>query len=442
MHGVPTNNVAAFKTCFKPLFFLEEINVKLRITVLAAAVTMMLGASAQAAKTTLTVAAFPAVDQIVKDAKPFFEKKYPNVEIKVIGREFSDHHSSMITALATNSGLPDVMAVEFQFVSRFIEGGGVEDLSKAPYNANSLKDKYLSYALPQATSDTGLVGAVPTDVGPGTMFYRKDIVIDKAGVSEADLIKSWDSYVESGKKIKAKTGSYLLAHARDMKDIMIRVNLQPGEGIYFDKDHKVLVDGPRFVRAFTMSKTVRDNNLDGKIGAWGSEWSEGFKRGTFATQMMGAWLGGHLAGSLAPNTKGLWRAAPLPENALASYGGTFYAIPKKSNQKELAWEFIKFMTLDKDQQLRAFKSQDAFPALISAQNDTFFEQPIDFLGGQKARLVWRDIANRIPAIEVDRYDQLAAEMTNTALDEVLDEGKDINEALAKATKYVKKRARR
>ena len=55
--------------------------------------------------------------------------------------------------------------------------------------------------------------------------------------------------------------------------------------------------------------------------------------------MMGAWLGGHLASWLAPDTKGQWRSAQLPAGAFASWGGSFYAIPKAAN-KAMAWEFV------------------------------------------------------------------------------------------------------
>ena len=68
---------------------------------------------ASAQKTTLTVAAYPAVDEIVKASLREWQKKHPNVEVKVVGREYADHHTAMTTALATSTGLPDVMALEY-----------------------------------------------------------------------------------------------------------------------------------------------------------------------------------------------------------------------------------------------------------------------------------------------------------------------------------------
>jgi multiple sugar transport system substrate-binding protein len=158
--------------------------------------------------------------------------------------------------------------------------------------------------------------------------------------------------------------------------------------------------------------------------------------------MRGAWLGGHFANWLAPNTKGQWRAANLPNDAYAFWGGTFYAIPKKAAHKELAWEFIKFMTTTKSVQLQAFKDQDAFPALVEAQNDAFYDEPVAFFGGQKVRALWRAAVPKIPALEVNKHDSLADEIVTTELDKVLDQGKDIKTALADAKALIQRRARR
>jgi len=212
--------------------------------------------------------------------------------------------------------------------------------------------------------------------------------------------------------------------------------------LIIDAKGRVLVDSPRFVRAFELARKVRDNKLDGKINAWSNEWSEGFKRGTIATQMSGAWLAGHLNNWLAPATKGQWRAAQLPEKAWGSWGGSFYAIPKGAKHKALAWDFIQMMTLSPEMQLAAFKSQDAFPALLEVHNDPFFDQPIEFLGGQKARLLWREAARKINAVDVHKLDPIAEEIINTEMDKVLDQGKDIKTALADARALLERRVKR
>ncbi len=406
-----------------------------------AALSLTLWLMSAHAQQTLIVAAYPAVDEIVMSAIPAWKRLHPGVDIKVVSRQFSDHHTAMTTALSTSVYLPDVMALEVGYVGRFAQGGGLEDLSRLPYDINRFRARWVPYAVQQATSRKGAVVAVPTDIGPGTLLYRSDILA-KAGISEAELTRSWSSYVASGVKIKAATGAYLMAHARDMKDIVIRTGIQPGEGLYFDDQSRVLVTAPRFVRAFELAREVRRGKLDARVGAWSNEWSEGFKRGTIATQMTGAWLAGHLNNWLAPNTKGQWRAAPLPEGAFAGYGGTFFAMPRSApaENKLLAWEFIQLMTLNREMQLSAFKSQDAFPALLETYDDPFFEQPIEFLGGQSARVGWRSAAKQIAAVSVHKQDAFADEVINTELDKVLDRGKDIGAALADAERLLKQRA--
>jgi len=410
--------------------------------VLALAASVLL-AGAACGQQVLTVAAYPAVDKIVEAAIPAWKQRHPNVGIKVVSRQFADHHTAMTTALSTRFHLPDVMALEVGYVGRFAQGGGLEDLRQPPFDIGQVSAAWVPYAVAQATSRNGSIVAAPADIGPGTLLWRAD-VLARAGVGEAELTKSWDSYVAAGVKIKQATGAYLLPHARDMKDILIRTGIQPGEGLYFDADSRVLVTSPRFVRAFELAREVRRHKLDARVMVWSNEWSEGFKRGTLATQMSGAWLAGHLSNWLAPETRGLWRASQLPEGAFVAYGGTFFAIARgaPAAHKGLAWAFIRMLTLDRELQLAAFKSQDAFPALLSSYDDPFFEQPLPFLGSQPARSLWRDATRRIGAVTVHKQDVFASEVIDTELDKVLDQGKDIAVALADAQRLLEKRALR
>jgi multiple sugar transport system substrate-binding protein len=388
-----------------------------------------------AARRTLIVAAFPLVDQIVKAAIPQWRRLHPNVDIEVLSRQYADHHTSMTTALSTSVYLPDVMTLEASYVGRFSQGRGLDDLSQPPYQAARFRSRFVPYAYDQAVNRRGELVALPTDIGPGTLLYRADLLA-KAGVVEADLTLSWEAYVKAGVKVKAATGAYLVSNAQLVKDIVIRSGLKPGEGLYFDRDSRVLVSSPRFVRAFELARTVRRNKLDARVSAWSNEWAEGFKRGTLATDLSGAWMVGQMANWVAPNTRGLWRAAQLPDNTFVGYGGSYYAIPRRAadENKALAWELIQLLTLNPAMQFAAFKSQDAFPALLETHNDPFFEQPLPFLGGQPAR--------RITATQVHKQNNFADEVVGTELDNVLDHDKDIGRALADAQRLLERRAHR
>jgi multiple sugar transport system substrate-binding protein len=403
---------------------------------------MLLVFSAHAERKTLTVAAYPAVDEIVKAALLEWKKGHPDVDVKVVGREYADHHTAMTTALATATGLPDVMTIEYGYLGRFTQSGALEDLSQPPYRAIDAAKKVVPFAMAQGRTDSQGQAAMPTDIGPGAMFFRHDLA-QKAKVKDADLTESWDSFIASGKKIKSATGAYLVAHARDVKDIVIRTGIPVDEGVYFDaKGQSVVGTSPRFKKGFELAQKIRAEGLDAKVNAWSGEWGESLKRGTVSVQMMGAWLGGHLANWLAPNTAGMWRSTVLPERAATSWGGTFYAIPKKAQHKELAWDLIAYLTLNRQQQQLAFEKFNAFPALLEAQSGAFFEQPVAFLGGQKARAEWRSTASQIKPTRVFKNDTIAEEIVNAELDLVLTKGKSVEQAIKDADSQIQRRARR
>lgn len=414
-------------------------------------VTCLLAVAPARAQQVLTVAAYPAVDDIIRATLPRWKQLHPTVEVRLTSRPYAEHHAAMATALASSAGLPDLMAVEFGHIGKFASTQKLENLGSAPYSVRGRQLRFVPFAFRQGVDSSGAIHAIPSDIGPGTLLYRTDL-LQRAGVSEAELNGSWESFIASGTKIKAKTGAYLLANARDIKDIVIRTDVgssdsafsywRPGQGIFLDRRGKVLVDTPRFVRAFELAKKVRELKLDAQIGTWSKEWTDGFKNGTVATQMSGAWLAGHLANWMAPETRGLWRATQLPEKAWASWGGTFYAIPKGAANKSLAWEFAQLMTLDPEVQINAFKAHDAFPALVAVHDDAFFSEPIAFLGGQKARLLWREAASRINPIEAHPLDPVAEEIVSAELDLVLEKGKSVAAALADAKQRIEQQLAR
>lgn len=400
-------------------------------------------ASRRAPAGSLHVAAFPLIDEIVRQALPAWRQLHPGVELKITSRQYVDHHTAMTTALSTSTYLPDVMALEVSFVGRFAQGGGLEDLRQPPFHIERHRPRWVSAAFDQATARSGAVVAAPADVGPGTMLYRHDLLA-RADVGIHELTRSWEDYIAAGRRIKAATGAYLVAHVQSVKDIAIRVGLAPGEGLYFDRESRVLVRSPRFVRAFELARAMRREKLDARINTWSNEWAEGLKRGTLATELGGAWLVGQLNKWVAPATAGLWRASQFPEDTFAPYGGAFYAIPRRSDpqRKAMAWDFVRMMTLDRERQFAAFKGFDAFPALLETHDDPFFEEPLPFLGGQRARLLWREAARRMAAAPVHKQNGFADEVVATELDNVLDRGKAIDRALADAERLLQRRAHR
>lgn len=382
---------------------------------------------------------FPDFDSTLKVILPDFEKQ-TGIKVDYLMNQHGDHHTKLTTNLATGSGAGDVLVVDVEKVGPFVASGGLVNLSKA-YGADKFESNFAPYAWAQGKGGDGGVYGIPVDLGPGVMYYRADIFAN-AGLSEPKTIEDWDAYVEAGKELKKK-GVYLIASAADVAQAIIYTTVPEGEGLFFDKDGNPVVTSERFVKAFTVAKAIRDNGLDARITAWTNDWYEGFRNGSFATQLSGAWLLGHLKNWIAPDTSGKWQVSNLPGGTYGSWGGSFLSIPTQSKHQDEAWKLIEYMTTQRDVQLKHFETIAAFPANTTTYNSDLFNQGIEFLGGQKARLLFAEVAQNIKPVQPSKGDHVARSIIlENAIMEVLDEGKDVNKALQDAERLIKRRTRK
>ncbi len=383
---------------------------------------------------------FPDLNSHLDKLIPSYSEKNPDTKVTYQMNNHGDHHKKLTTNLATGSGAGDVVAVDVGFIGSFINAGGFEDLSGADYGADALADSFVGYAWDQGKGADGKQYGIPIDIGPGVMYYRRD-VLEAVGGDITAVIKDWDSYIEYGKKLKDKK-VFLIADAADVAKTIVFTTVKPGEGYYFDAEGNSLITSERFVTAFSIAKQIRDEGLDGQIGAWTNEWYDGFKQGTVATQLSGAWLLGHLQNWMAPDTKGKWGASNLPNGIYGSWGGSFLAIPKQAKNKKEAWDFIKFLTTTSEAQISGLKTIGSFPVLKATYADSAFDEPIEFLAGQKARQLFAEVAQKVPAVAPKKGDLIAEDVVlNGALLEVLNDGKDIMAALKDAERLVKRRVK-
>lgn len=360
---------------------------------------------------------------------------FPAHNVDMLMNEHGGHHDKLKTNLATGSGAGDVVLIDRNFVGSFVNQGGFVDLTDefAPY-----RDNFAPYAVTQGQGNDGNQYAVPVDLGPGVVYYRRDYMEDM-GYDLDEVMTDWDSYLDYGRALK-EDGILLIGNANAVATAYWNFNVEPGNGLYFDSEGEPLVTSDRFKRAFELAKTVRDEGMDGNISEWTEEWYAGFREGRFATQMSGAWLLGHLQNWMAPETSGNWGVSNLPDNTYGTWGGSFLAIPRQSEQPEAAWDLIEYM-ISEEIQLAGFQNIAAFPAHTATYDNPMFNEPIDFLRGQRARVLFADIAENVTPVEPHEGDQIAESLIGTALEQVLNDGMDIDTALANAERQIKRRVR-
>ncbi|WP_394126597.1 extracellular solute-binding protein [Vibrio hepatarius] len=412
--------------------------MKLKTLTLATVTALGVASTVNAAHSEIRFDGFPDFDSSLKVLLPDFEKE-TGIKVDYLMNNHGDHHTKLTTNLATGSGAGDVIVVDVEKIGPFVASGGLVNLSEN-YGADKYAESFAPYAWAQGKGADGDVYGMPVDLGPGVMYYRTD-VFEKAGIDLNEAIKDWDSYIKAGEELKKKD-VYLIASAADVAQAIIFTTVPEGEGLYFDKDGNPVVTSERFVHAFEVAKEIRDKGLDARILAWSNEWYEGFRNGTFATQLSGAWLLGHLNNWIAPETAGSWGVSHLPDGIYGSWGGSFLSIPTQSKHQDEAWKLIEYMTTKRDIQLKHFETIAAFPANTTTYDDELFQEEVAFLGGQKARLLFADVAKNIKPVAPAKGDHVARSIIlENALMEVLDEGKDIKTALKEAERMIKRRTR-
>lgn len=355
--------------------------------------------------------------------------------VTMLKNNHGDHHNKLKTNLATGTGAGDVVLIDVGFVGSFVNAGGFVDLTDF-YKGKA--GDYASYAVEAGKGSDGAQYAVPVDLGPGVMYFRRDYMEDM-GFDLDTVMTDWDSYIEYGRQLKEKD-ILLIGNASAVANAYYRFHVGEGEGLYFDADGNSLVTSDRFVKAFELAKTIRDEGMDGNISEWTEDWYAGFREGKFATQMSGAWLLGHLKNWIAPDTAGLWGASHLPAGVYGTWGGSYLAIPKQAKDPSASWDLIEYM-ISEENQLAGFKNIAAFPAHTGTYSDASFGEPIEFLRGQKARLMFAEIAENITPVTPMKGDLVAEDLINDALDKVLNDGVDIMKALKDAEKQIKRRVR-
>ncbi|EGA69672.1 ABC-type sugar transport system, periplasmic component [Vibrio sinaloensis DSM 21326] len=412
--------------------------MKLKTLTLATVTALGLATTVNAADSNIRFDGFPDFDSSLKVLLPDFEKE-TGIKVDYLMNNHGDHHTKLTTNLATGSGAGDVIVVDVEKIGPFVASGGLVNLSEN-YGADKFAESFAPYAWAQGKGADGDVYGMPVDLGPGVMYYRSD-VFAKAGLAVNQAIKDWDSYIKAGEELKKKD-VYLIASAADVAQAIIFTTVPEGEGLYFDTDGNPVVTSERFVHAFEVAKEIREKGLDARILAWSNEWYEGFRNGTFATQLSGAWLLGHLNNWIAPETAGNWGVSHLPDGIYGSWGGSFLSIPTQSKHQDEAWKLIEYMTTRRDIQLKHFETIAAFPANTQTYDDALFQEEVEFLGGQKARLLFADVAKNIKPVAPAKGDHVARSIIlENALMEVLDEGKDIKTALKEAERMIKRRTR-
>ncbi|WP_160724271.1 ABC transporter substrate-binding protein [Bacillus sp. USDA818B3_A] len=377
----------------------------------------------------ITVASWNLAADSLKEEAANFMKKYPKAKVKI--EYVTSDYKSITPPLTSGKGAPDVMQIQQRDFANFLDvfEGQFVDLTA---RLDGKEQEFAEVALNQVKDKDGKVMGLPWDLGPVGIYYRKDM-FEKAGVDPAS-IKTWDQYIEAGKKIQAANNVKMLALGMSSKDIaeMYRMLMNQLGAQYYDQDGNIQFATEKNIEAINMFKKFVDAGLVVDAPTWDDR-IRAFANNKIATAVYPVWYAGTIK-TQAEDQKGKWGIMPMPgftdggPNQSHS-GGSTLAISTQSKNKELAWKFIEYTLMTNEGQDVQMK-YGLFPSWQPYYETEKFKEVDEYFGVALSEFFGK-VSTNIPTIDYGAHFLDVNDAIVGALGDVM-EGKDVKESLKKA----------
>lgn len=345
----------------------------LTVLVLVVLTIAFLGASGKTektdGKTTLTFGFWgdtPEANMKMELAKAYMEKN-PNVNIEFEYTDGGGYLTKMQTWFSSNTA-PDVFGVASDVVANFLENPTFEDL-RGYIEKDNLGDIWSWQTIDSMyTSRSGKVIAVPFISKTFVMLYNKSL-FDAAGLAYPTDNWTVNDMIAAARVLTKGEGINKTYGLRwGVRPAEFYRNLY-GNPVYDTTTNKInAANNEEFKAAVALFvDTIKEGLAPNETG--GAISTGGFETGRFGMQLSATW---DIAPLMQLSDSFEWDAVMLPVNTqfnqrmLTTFRGNGWSINANSKHKDIAWDFIKFMSAEEAGQKVA---QDfGIPELISYAN--------------------------------------------------------------------------
>lgn len=307
-----------------------------------------------------------------------FMAKYPNVT--VVNNEPDDHEDAALVAIAAGTGAPDVVQLHEQHYLKFRATEGLENLLEEPYNAGQYEKDYHPVAWQQSfnLNNTRMNGMISSFV-PMAMVYRKDIFEQNGLPGEPDEVSATfrdiDVFFDAMVSLSAQ-GHTFFRWATQMADLVVP------DTNFFDSELNWVRNTEDDVKAVELSQKAVQLGL--VLDASSSEQRAAVNNGNMITYFttLDSFSSFYTEGGSRAGALGNWRMAEVPGGYSKGYGLDLYAIPSQGKNKDIAWEYVKFVAMSPEAAEIYFEAASIPGYLPSWELPIVDELDIPGLGGQ------------------------------------------------------------
>ncbi|MFG6300372.1 MULTISPECIES: ABC transporter substrate-binding protein [Streptomyces] len=277
---------------------------------------------------------------------------------------------------------PDLVQAEYQALPTLVSNDALADISR---EVDDVKGKFADGVWQQTTLGTDAVYAVPQDIGPMMFYYREDL-FEQYGL---EAPATWEEFARTARELKkAAPDKDLTTFSANDSGLFAGLAQQAGARWWTTEGEKWKVgiddEATRKVADF-WGGLVKEGAIDNQP-MYTPAWNKALNTGKQIAWVSAVWAPGTLT-TAAPNTKGKWAMAPLPqwsgsENHTGSWGGSSTAVTTDSENREAAAKFAEWLNTDADALGALAKEGGIYPASTSAQLSGAFAEPPEFFANQ------------------------------------------------------------
>ncbi|MCX3062662.1 ABC transporter substrate-binding protein [Streptomyces beihaiensis] len=280
-----------------------------------------------------------------KETVDAFNKTHHDVKVKFSLVPSGPDGVTKLTNAVKAGNAPDVTTMDYSELPEFAGQGNLQDLSGA---AGAFVKAKFPDNMQSLVNLGGKTWAVPFDVTPLELFYRKDL-FKKFGVA---VPTTWAEYRKAAEKIhKADPSVRITNFGGGDPALLAGLAWQAGAHWYSISGDawKVDIDDAASRKVAAYWDGLLKDDLASKTPLWSKDETSERANGKVATVIGAAWSASGFPTNY-PALKGKWGIAPLPtwdgRAATGMYGGTSYVVPKGSAHRDADVEFIKWVTTD------------------------------------------------------------------------------------------------
>lgn len=326
-----------------------------------------------------------------------FMKVHPNVKVDVQIFPGDQYQTKLMSALQSGKNTPDIMDLDHGYIGKFLESPFLADLSAM--GGEDLVKSYVPYVTAYGRSADGKLRAISDNSSPGGFWYVRETAKKYLGTDDPDqisaMVDSWDKIIELGKKVAKDSGGkvHLIQGASGLFDIEA-FNTES-----WVKDGKLNID-PKWKDTYATQLKIRSEGVDAKLGFMSSGWGSALNDGSVVLTSMPSWAT-FMIGNKDGAAKGKFGIAKTPEGWYN--GGRWEAIYDKSPNKELAYEFLKYVASPEWQtiNLQQTGNMPSNAAVFDQLQDSFKG---DLYGDQLILKGFAEQMKSMPARQPNKYD--------------------------------------